>query len=418
MGKIPRKFWFLLHSWVGLKLSLFMSFILLTGALATVSMEIDWLLDPGMRAAPATPARASWGALAASVRAAHPGHHVLYLAAPPEPWFAASAMTASPDAKLHFVYLDPETGRVQGGGGYFNAQRFLRNTHRHLMLPVQYGVPIVCSLAFLLLASLLSSLFIYKRWWRGFLAWPRRGNRRRFWGDLHRLGGVWSLWFVALIVLTSLWYLVEILGAAAPPLQDFGRQRADPGNVAIAPHRLEAERIDALVAAAQRAYPRLRIEAVMPPFAANDVLIVQGQADALLVRPRANAVGVRADTGQVVGIQRGETLGLHQRIGEMADPLHFGTWGGFATRLVWFVFGLVLTGMSLSGAYLYALRIRGAWREDGAGQLGGDAARVRSAAGAPPLARLFWQGMGAWRWLALAFIAVGLALTPASCMRF
>jgi uncharacterized iron-regulated membrane protein len=41
-----------------------------------------------------------------------------------------------------------------------------------------------------------------------------------------------------------------------------------------------------------------------------------------------------------------------------ADPLHFGTFGGLATKLIWVVFGLLLTGMAASGAYIYAKRTK------------------------------------------------------------
>ena len=41
-----------MHQWVGLKLSLFLTFILFTGTLAVVSHEIDWLLQPSLRVAP------------------------------------------------------------------------------------------------------------------------------------------------------------------------------------------------------------------------------------------------------------------------------------------------------------------------------------------------------------------------------
>ncbi len=40
-----KRVWLDLHRWVGLKLSILLSFVLITGTLATVSHEIDWLLD-------------------------------------------------------------------------------------------------------------------------------------------------------------------------------------------------------------------------------------------------------------------------------------------------------------------------------------------------------------------------------------
>ena len=83
------------------------------------------------------------------------------------------------------------------------------------MLPTKIGIPIVCSLALLLAASLVSGIVTYKKWWRGFFRAPRGGDGRRMTGDLHRLMGLWSLWFVALITLTGLWYLVETLGGNA-----------------------------------------------------------------------------------------------------------------------------------------------------------------------------------------------------------
>jgi uncharacterized iron-regulated membrane protein len=76
----------------------------------------------------------------------------------------------------------------------------------------QFGVPLVALMSIPLLLMLASSLFIYKRWWRGFLTWPRKGKPRLTWGDVHRLAGVWSLGFMLLIGVTAFWYLVESLG--------------------------------------------------------------------------------------------------------------------------------------------------------------------------------------------------------------
>ena len=217
-GGSSRRIWFDLHSWVGLKLSLLMAFVCLTGTLAVFSHEIDWLLHPEMRVAPSDES-ASWGGMLSAVRARHPDWKVSRIEAPWGKRFAAAASVQTPEGRLRFVWIDPHRGVVTGDTGWFNTQRFLRNTHRHLMLPTAWGVPIVSSLAIALLVTLASSFVIYKRWWRGFFSWPRVERRRRFWGDLHRLAGVWSLWFVLLIALTGAWYLVESLGGDAPAAQ-------------------------------------------------------------------------------------------------------------------------------------------------------------------------------------------------------
>ena len=70
---------------------------------------------------------------------------------------------------------------------------------------------------FLLLITLVTSFVVYKKWWRGFTKPLRKRDARTWWGDFHRLAGVWSLWFAALITLTSIWYFVESLGGDAPP---------------------------------------------------------------------------------------------------------------------------------------------------------------------------------------------------------
>ena len=39
---------------------------------------------------------------------------------------------------------------------------------------------------------------------------PRLGHGSRiFWGDLHRLSGVWSIWFIATISITGTWFLIQ-----------------------------------------------------------------------------------------------------------------------------------------------------------------------------------------------------------------
>ncbi len=386
------RIWWTLHQWVGLKLSLFMAFIMFTGTLAVVSHEIDWLLQSSLRVAPAsTEGPVDWARIAENA-ARHPGvAQVWSMEAPVASAFAVKVTVKDAGGKLYYLHAHPVTGDIQGEGPWVGAQRVLRNMHRHLNLPTKIGVPIVAFLGLLLLVSLVTSLVVYKKWWRGFTKPLRNRDARTWWGDFHRLSGVWSLWFVALMALTSSWYFAESLGLDAPPPPRVKLEGpVQPGAQGYAP----------ALASAQAAYPDLEVRRVLLPGEESAVLQLHGDYKAVLVRPRANAVWVDPATTEVLLTTDGRDMNLHQRIGEMADPLHFGDFGGYWTKVPWFLFGLLLTGLSLSGAAIYSLRI--ARNRD----RGGEARLAQSLAG-------MWRDLPRWRWVSAALIAIGFALLPA-----
>ena len=352
-----RRVWLDWHRWLGLKLSILMSFILITGTLATVSHEIDWLIDSDLRVSP-RPAeeRASWGSLIDAVRAAYPDVVIDWISAPIDPWFAAEAVVLTPDGERRRIRIDPYTADVRGDASWGNAQRILRDAHRRLMIFHPIGIIFVSSFALLLLGSLVTGLVVYRRFWRGFFKNPRRRDARTLWGDLHRLGGVWSIWFIVVIGLTSVWYLVEATVARAPDLEPVMLGTAsDRSALAVNATPLP---FDDLVARAELALPDFTITQVRPPSTADAPARFNGQTDAILVRDGANEVQIDPYSGGVLAVLNATDLSPHQRISEMADPLHFGTFGGLATKILYLVFGIVLSGLGLSGIYIFSARIR------------------------------------------------------------
>ncbi|MFZ5720544.1 MAG: PepSY-associated TM helix domain-containing protein [Pseudomonadota bacterium] len=384
--------WWAIHQWVGLKLSIFLSFVLLTGTIAVFSSEIDWLLRPAMRVDPATiSGPVEWAAVAQAVARHAPEAEIAAIDGPIDRGFAAATTIKRPDGSLAFVYAHPTSGAVQGDGHWVGAKRIFRNMHRHLFLPVKWGVPIVSSMAFLMAVSLGTAFVVYKKWWRGFLRPIRMTDARTAFGDYHRLAGVWSLWFVLLMVLTGVWYMAESLGLQAPP---HPRAKVEASGLTSIE---AADRLAASLAAAQAASPGLRIERVQFPTAKSGAFVFHGKDKAILVRARSNTVWTEAATGKALLTTDGRDLSVHQRISEMADPLHFGTWGGLPTKIAWFAFGLLLTGLSVSGVAIYSLRLLRAER--------------RPQTWRASLA-LAWSGMGRWRWLALALVITAFVLLP------
>ncbi len=351
--KRGRRRWFSLHSWVGLKFSLLFLFVSLTGTIAVYAYEVDWLLTPAMRVeAPESGERQPPGTLLAAALRKYPEWRPSYMHVNLPGYMAAELIAVDKEGNRWRIYVNPYTAEVQGVANWYNAHRFLREAHRHLMLPLKWGLTLVALLSIPLLLSMISAFPIFKRWWRGFFKPPRRDDPpRRWWGNLHRWLGLWSLPFILIIGLTGLWYLAEQWGGSASPAA--GKLRPLPE---ASPLPRDADTLNRSINRALSHWPEYRLDSLWFP-GENQPLILQGQEHALLVRPRANTLLIDPATGESLGRVHGETLSLHQRIAEAADPLHFGTFGGQLTRFIWFLFGMMLTTLSASGAWIYTLRI-------------------------------------------------------------
>lgn len=385
-----RPIWWRIHAWIGLKLSLLLTVIFLTGTLAVLANEIDWLVDPALRISPSAPADASWGLLASNVQAAVPNGHIEQIERGAEPWLATVALVHTANGHRQRVLLDPTTGDVKRVAGFASVQRFLRDFHRRLMLPVNIGLLLVASFSLLLMLSLISGLVSYKKFWRGFFKKPRGGGLRKTSGDIHRLAGLWGIWFVALIALTGFWYMIELLGANAPEL--FPLEPVVENSRAYNLAQPVGKELDRLIAVAHHTYPGLEIRRVLYPFEGVSAIGFQGDADTTLVTEKANAVWVDVATRTPKITFTGHELSIHQRIAEMADPLHFGTWGGLITKLIWFLFGAGLTTLSVTGVIIYSTRLR---------------------KGSTSALSIAFQGMKYWLIPIILILLIGLWLTPA-----
>jgi uncharacterized iron-regulated membrane protein len=349
---VPLAFW--LHSIFGLKLSLFLGFVCFTGTIATVSHEIEWLYKPELRAT-AVSGEPDWGRMWDAARRAHPQATLGGIGSfdrSDAPYFVKSVSATDARGEDFAIYVDPGTCRVTGHEYGRSFQDFMRALHYYLFAPGTIPVYVVTALGFILILSLVTGLITYKKFWRGFFRMPRWHRDARTWvGDLHRLVGLWSLWFVVVIGLTSVWYFVEHAGL---DLETPEPAVSAPANA----QKVTGAQINGWVARARDQMPGLTITAIYLPYEEGNPVIVQGQWQAWLVRERTNALFIDPATNGIVAKRVAHEMGVGERIVHTADPLHFGNFGGLVTKLIWVVFGLLLTAMAGSGAYIYAKRTR------------------------------------------------------------
>ena len=345
------------HSWLGLKLSLFMSFVLLTGTFAVISLEIDWLLTPQMRSTEfVEPESVAWGASYDAMRKEYKDYELTGIFRFSDPWYSLQSLATTPWQENVRLWTNPKDGTLLGVTSFYSIQRFFRSIHRNLMMPVRIGVPIVTFLAFPLLVSLIAGFIVYKKFWLGLFKLPRFKRKTRVWsGDLHRLTGLWTSWFVALITVTSVWYFIEEVGGNSPPFPQPAAQIIDR-DLAI-PEGFSGADLETAVENALKELPGLQIRRIIFPSSPGAPILIGGDLSASLVRPRANSVYIDPSNLNVLGSYVGEDLRLHNRISEAADPLHFGYFGGIFSKTIWFLAGLLMTSMAITGVVIYSNRL-------------------------------------------------------------
>ncbi|WP_298015908.1 PepSY domain-containing protein [uncultured Parasphingopyxis sp.] len=386
-----RVFWFRLHSAIGANLAFVLAFLCATGTLAVFAWEIDWLAKPEMRAEIATPRDdTDWTRVVAAAAAAadreDPGGAIETIETGPSAIFAPTAYVRRADGGLATYYFDPRTGEFQGRGGMVGVKSILRAVHSRLAMPGNNGVLLVSAVSILLLVSLITAMLFHRKWWRGFVAIPRRRKGARvFWGDCHRMLGAWSLAFGIVMAGTGLIYLSEVTIGEAPEFEEMGFPgKAENDEAAAAfPRALATVRAE---------YPDLSIRRIDWPGRSGAGFVFYGQDGTLLVRPQSNGMGVDIASGEIVFRHSGSKAGLHRRIAEAADPIHMGHWGGYPSRTAWFLFGAMLTGLALSGGVVAAKRA--AFGRPG----GGDDSPIR------------WAGRGARRGIAGGVMLLAVAL--------
>lgn len=361
-AKTKRRKLYDLHTWVGFHLAFIMAIVLLTGTVATVSHEIDWLIQADMRASPSQAIvpgeKVSWGAMEDALRAYRPNDTLQSIYKIGGDHFAYRARMTDEFGQLMFVHVDPWTGVVMGETHPLTVQRVFRDLHRYLFMPNYIGLPLVTSLAFILMIALYTGLKTTRNW-RTILFRVRTDKGPRILvGDAHKAAGLWSIWFFVVIITTSIWYLAEF-GAAAAGQRMSPPSTSTPANtVALYGATINTPPLDDVIAASRKAFPELQPTSVGFPFGANGALTVQGTTGNPLVRQRANAVYFNPETLDVLKVQRANEIGVVAFINEMADPLHFGYFGGLLTKLIWCVFGLLMSGLSLSGVWLTWKRLK------------------------------------------------------------
>jgi len=366
MSKKSRsKIWFLVHSWLALPIWFFVLIVCVTGTLAVISQEIVWLANPPMRASqPSDDAPLlSYQQVIEAINKAEPQTVVQSISRPDESHFALDVEVSYPDGRSVVIYVNPYSGVIQGIAPQFNFRAFTRALHGWWLVPFtngySWGWYLVSFLGLPLLASLVTGLVVYKRFWKGFFR-PTlriRHGARIFWGDFHRLSGIWSIWFIAVISVTGTWFLIQALLfdnqisiSTEKIIPAMSREAVPLSADGSPPPSID---LDRAVEIATQKISGLEASFVSLPGNAYSHLDVGGRGWYPLMFQTAT---INPYNGEIAASRLISDRSALEFVTESMRPLHTGDFGGLWIKLIWAFFGLLLSMMVLSGLLIWTRR--------------------------------------------------------------
>jgi uncharacterized iron-regulated membrane protein len=349
--KLNKKLFFRIHSWIGVKLSLIFFIVCLSGTLATLSNEMDWVFIPEIRAEK-TETKASRNEIADQIQSQFPNGQITYWAAASAPYLCDIVYVQSGGVR-NYVFVNPYTGQVQGSSR-LTFQRYFRDLHYYLFIPFQVGHFMVLVFAFLLLVSTITAILFYKKWYRKLFVLQTGKGMLVFFRSLHRLVGVWSVPMALLFSVTGIWYFVErsnignvrqVVNPSTPQID----QAMDSVKYDSFSYAMNYDRVERM---ARKSIPGLIVKDILPPGNASSSIYVNGISDVPLVRNRANRVYLHPETYEVISVQKASAVSTTMWINDITDPIHFGYWGGLTTKILWFIFGVGISSLVASGLWI------------------------------------------------------------------
>lgn len=349
---VSKKVFFRVHSWIGIKLSILFFLVCFSGTLATLSHEMDWLFISDMRATPQTEF-ASRNLIVSNLKKIYPKGIITYWLRQEEPYLC-DLIYVVVEKKRTYVFANPYTGKIQGHAN-LTFHRFFRDLHYFLYIPNQVGNFMVLAFGFLLFISLLTALFFYKKWWRKLFVLQTRKGALVFFRSLHRLVGLWSIPFTLLFSITGIWYFMERVniadvGTTANPMQP--RITAISSELDTTINLSYTIDYDKAITISEQEISNLKVQSISPPSSYKNPIYLRGKSNVALVRQRANRVFINPQNYEVLKIQDAKNSTTTMWLNDIADPIHFGYWGGLTTKIIWFIMGLGISSLILSGIWI------------------------------------------------------------------
>lgn len=354
-----RKLLFQVHLWTGLSIGLVVLLVGLSGSVIVFYHELYEWQEPKVELRPGAPAL-SVERLLREARLRYPDLEITNVYLPVHEGQAVRLMTSAPDSvRWPYLYLHPQTGELVGET--VTREPFLDWAYRlHIYLlagETGYTVNGVC--AFLAAGMCLSGLVL---WWPGVKIWARAlkvklgASWKRVNYDLHSVVGFWSAACLALVFLTGAYFrFPEPFIVVVEAVTQSSAQRGSPTVEGRDVPRISAAEAMAI---AEREIPDAMTTMLGVPTQPADAYYVRRKRETDRLHLGSNFLYLDPYNGKVLSKEvDGENQPLARTVLRWFGYIHFGTFGGVATQVLWVFLGLTPGALFCTGFLMYWNRV-------------------------------------------------------------
>ena len=331
-----------LHFWAGLSAGLLWLVIGLTGSLLVFIPELRRVEVPGwtkvVPTARALPIQTSVDRLLEK----RPGDRMFSISWEFKPDWALNVRTVAPNGDRIHYFVNQYDGTLLGSVNYHQSKlQWFYDLHADL-LTGGTGRKVNAWFAFLLATGATVGLLL---WWRGIRHWKlgleyrtQASWKRQSW-DLHNLGGFIFYLPLLLLSLTGAYYAYE-------PAFGWVISAMTGGPSIIPPPKLQQSNapwrpLDEIAKNALDALPGSTLSMINFPQKPGEAMSLRLKLPSDPHRIGLNWVYLDPTSGNVLRLDRFSEQPLGVQMMRLMTPVHYGTIGGYATRILWIMAGLM-----------------------------------------------------------------------------
>ncbi len=344
-----------LHLYVGLILGIFISLVSFSGALVVYKPELEKIGIAKIAFIEPQEKMISLDTLYKTIQTAYPNYPISNIVLYGGKSEAISFRMSRPKDNVRVqAYINQYTGKVLGADAYDdNFLQWVYDFHSNLFLG-KTGRIINSILGFLFIFLLITGLFIafpnvkrFKFFFRCYLG--KRLLNKMF--DIHRLLGVFLSPALLLIAFTGAYWgfksayhtLFEALGDGDAIV--YSPQIEDKYEIEVG--------LDDVIMAARNEFPSGTPTLIFFPKTSKNVFSVRMYSDGDYARTGSNHIYISPNTGEVLGTNLWKEKQGAEKLTRAMYFLHFGTFWGHFSRILWVLIGLAVPFLYFSGFLIW-----------------------------------------------------------------